>query len=62
MDTTKNNNLLRSLLWTLLIGLILGSYGYTSWSRNQTETQIKSDLARIESKVDEINRYLRDNR
>ena len=45
--------------WGLMTALILGSYGYTSWSTLQINDRISSDLARIEEKVDEINRYLR---
>ena len=53
------DNFLTSIWWGLMTALILGSYGYTSWSTSQINNRISSDLARIEGKVDEINRYLR---
>ena len=54
------DNLFTSIWWGLMTALILGSYGYTSWSTTQINSRISNDLARIEVKVDEINRYLRD--
>lgn len=56
-----NNHQSRWIQWVvgLLTTLVLGSYGYTSYTRAQIENGLRTDLNRIEGKVDEINRHLR---